>query len=106
MQEEISQFQHILSSLKHPQSQNNPHDSAPYIQEYIKGYIQTSILSSVRAALTSSMGQFAAAESETVGKAWDALQPFLQMSIWLQNSDIYKTEEEKEIREIEESLVA
>ena len=52
------------------------------------------------------MAQFAAAESETVGKAWNALQPFLQMSIWLQNSDIYKTEEEMEIREIEESLIA
>jgi len=96
----------MLTSTKHPQSQNNPQESAPYIQEYVRGYIQTNILSNVRGVLTRSMAQFAAAESETVGKAWDALQPFLQMSIWLQNSDIYKTEEEMEIREIEESLIA
>jgi hypothetical protein len=32
------------------------------------------------------------------------LQPFLQISILLQDSDIYKSEEEMEIREIEESL--
>jgi len=101
----MAQFQHILTSIKCPQSQTNPHESAPYIQEYIKGYIQTNILSNIRGVLTSSVAQFAAAESGTVRKAWNALQPFLQMSIWLQNSDIYKAEEEMEIREIEESLI-
>ena len=52
------------------------------------------------------MVQFTVAELNTVKKVWNTLQPLSQMSLWLQHSDIHKAEEEMEIREIEQSLLA
>lgn len=103
----MSQLQHILTSIKQQQHVNiiNSHKYIPYFQEYIKGYIQTNIISHLKVVLETSMTQFAVIDSRTVKRVWNTLQPHLQMSIWLQDLDIYKTEEEMEIREIEESLI-
>jgi hypothetical protein len=102
----MSQLQHILTSIKQQQhvAKINTHKHIPYFQEIIKGYIQTNIISYLK-VLENSATQFAATDLRTVRKVWKTLQPLLQMSIWLQDLDIYKAEEEKEIREIEESLV-
>ena len=105
MQQEITQLQHILNSQ---QQQDytiiKPHKYASCFQDYIEEYIQTNIISNIKSNASNSVAQTAAAESETVKKVWKALQPFLQISILLQGLDIYKSEEEMEIREIEESL--
>jgi len=103
----MSQLQHILTSIKQKQHATiiNSHEYIPYFQEYIKGYIQTNIISHLQEVLENSVTQFAATDSRTVEKVWKTLQPLLQMSIWLQDLDIYKTEEEMEIREIEKSLI-
>lgn len=50
--------------------------------------------------------QFATIELKAVEKVWRILQPYIQMSIWLQDTDIHKTDEEMEIREVEEFLTA
>jgi len=103
----MSQLQQILTSIKQQQhvAKINTHKYIPYFQENIKGYIQTNIISYLKVVLENSVTQFAATDLRTVKKVWNTLQPLLQMSIWLQDLDIHKTEEEMEIREIEESLV-
>lgn len=79
---------------------------AKHIQEYIQRYIQVNATLLINAELGKAMVQFTAAELKSVEKVWKTLQPFSQMSLWLQHSDIHKAEEEMEIREIEESLLA
>ena len=79
---------------------------ASHIQEYVQGYIQANATLIIQAELSKAGVQFTAAELKTVEKVWKTLQPSTQMSIWLQHSDIHKTEEEMEIKEIEESLLA
>jgi hypothetical protein len=108
LQEEMSQLQQILTSTKQQQQSvtvTNPYEYISYFQEYSKRYIQTNAISHIKVVLENSVTQFAATESGTVKGIWKALQPLLQMSIWLQDLDIYKIEEEVEIREIEESLI-
>jgi hypothetical protein len=102
----MSQLQHILTSIKQQHvAKINTYKYIPCFQENIKGYIQTNIISHLKIVLENSVTQFAATDLRTVKKVWKTLQPLLQMSIWLQNLDIYKTEEEMEISEIEESLI-
>jgi hypothetical protein len=79
---------------------------AKHIQEDIQRYIQANAKLLINAELSKAVVQFTAAELKTVEKVWKTLQPSLQMSLWLQHSDNYKAEEEMEIREIEESLLA
>ncbi len=79
---------------------------ALHIQEDIQRYIQANAKLLINAELSKAVIQFTAAELKTVEKVWKTLQPSLQMSLWLQHSDNYKAEEEMEIREIEESLLA
>jgi hypothetical protein len=75
-------------------------------QEYTHKYIQANTTLLIDGELNKAIVQFAGAELKTVEKVWKTLQPLSQMSLWLQHSDIYKAEEETEIREIEESLLA
>jgi hypothetical protein len=77
-----------------------------YASECIQQCIQANATLIFKAELSKAAVHFTATELKTVAKVWKALQPFTQMSIWLQHSDIHKTEEEMEIREIEESLLA
>lgn len=79
---------------------------AKHIQEYAQRYIQANTTLLINAELSKAVAQFTAAELKTVEKAWKTLQPLSQMSLWLQHSDIHKAEEEMEIKEIEESLLA
>jgi hypothetical protein len=81
-------------------------DEAKHIQEYIQRYIQANATLLINAELSKAVVQFTAAELKTVEKVWKTLQPSSQMSLWLQHSDIHKAEEEMEIKEIEESLLA
>jgi hypothetical protein len=106
----MAQLHHTLTSIKQQQQSATIIDTlegyASYIQEYIQRYIQANAILIIQAELSKAAVQFTAAELKTVEKVWKTLQPFAQMSIWLQHSDIHKTEEEMEIREIEESLLA
>jgi len=81
-------------------------EHAKHIQEYIQRYIQANATLLINAELSKAVVQFTAAELKTVEKVWKTLQPSSQMSLWLQHSDIHKAEEEMEIKEIEESLLA
>jgi hypothetical protein len=110
LQEEMAQLHHILTLVEQQQQSHIILDTldeyASYIQEYIQGYIQANATLLIKAEFSQAMVQFTAAELKTVGKVWKTLQPFIQMSIWLQHLDIHKSEEEMETREIEESLLA
>jgi archaellum biogenesis ATPase FlaH len=110
LQEEVARLQQLLTSMKqHQQSViivDTLDEYASYVQDFIQSYVQASAALIIKAELSKALMQFTAAELKTVEKVWKTLQPFAQMSIWLQHSDIYKTEEEMEIREIEESLLA
>jgi hypothetical protein len=81
-------------------------ENSKHIQEYIQSYIQANATLLIDAELSKAVAQFSAAELKTVEKVWKTLQSSSQMSLWLQHSDNYKAEEEMEIREIEESLLA
>jgi len=109
VQEEITQLQHVLTSLKQQHQSsftvNTVEKYTSHIQRYIQGYIQANAISSTKAVLSNTVAQFTDTELRTVEKVWKTLQPFIQISLWLQQLDIYKTEEEMEIREIEESLL-
>ena len=110
LQEEMTQLHHTLASIKQQQQTVIKTDTleayASHIQEYVQGYIQANATLIIQAELSKAGVQFTAAELKTVEKVWKTLQPSTQMSIWLQHSDIHKTEEEMEIKEIEESLLA
>jgi hypothetical protein len=109
LQEEIAQLHHTLTSMKQHQKSSTVIDTldeyTKHTQEYIQRYIQANA-TLVNAELSKAMVQFSAAELKTVEKVWKTLQPLVQMSLWLQHSDVHKAEEEMEIREIEESLLA
>jgi hypothetical protein len=77
----------------------------PHIQEYIQGYIEAKTISDIKIASTKAIEGFLSMDSITVEKVWKALQPSMQMSIWLQHSNIHNTEEEIEMKEIEQSLL-
>jgi hypothetical protein len=106
----MAQLHHTLTSIKQQQQSVTIIDTlegyASHIQEYVQRYIQANAILIIQAELSKAVVQFTAAELKTVEKVWKTLQPFTQMSMWLQHSDIHKTEEEMEIREIEESLLA
>ena len=106
----MTQLHHTLASIKQQQQAVIKTDTleayASHIQEYVQGYIQANATLIIQAELSKAEVQFTAAELKTVEKVWKTLQPSTQMSIWLQHSDIHKTEEEMEIKEIEESLLA
>ncbi|KAI9508924.1 hypothetical protein F5148DRAFT_1191466 [Russula earlei] len=102
IQEEIAQLQHALAPTKQQQQSFNPYSS--HIQQYVQSYIQAHAIPNIKEVLSCATAQFTATELRTVEKVWKTLQPFSQISLWLQQLDIYKTEEEMEIREIEESL--
>jgi len=110
LQEEITQLHHTLTLLKQQQQSSTIIDTmdkyAKPIQEYIQRYIQANATLLINAELHKAMIQFTAIELKTVEKVLKTLQPLSQMSLWLQNSDVYKVEEEMEIREIEKSLLA
>ena len=109
MQEEINQLQHTLTSVKQQQQSYLTVDTVEkytsHIQGYIQDYVQANAIPSMTAVLRSTVAQFTTTELRTVEKVWKTLHPFIQISLWLQQLDIYKTEEEMEIREIEESLL-
>jgi hypothetical protein len=92
--------------MKQQQESSTIDEYAKHIQEYIQRYIQASATLLINAELGKAAVQFTAAELKSVEKVWKTLQPLSQMSLWLQHSDIHKAEEEMEIREIEESLLA
>lgn len=75
-----------------------------YALEYIQRYIQAKATLIFKAELSKAAVHFTITELKTVEKVWKALQLFTQIPIWLQHSDIHKTEEEMEIREIESLL--
>jgi hypothetical protein len=106
----MAQLHHTLASIKQQQQSviktDTLEEHASYIQEYVQRYIQANATLIIQAELSKAEVQFTAAELKTVEKVWKSLQPSTQMSIWLQHSDIHKTEEEMEIKEIEESLLA
>jgi hypothetical protein len=77
----------------------------PHIQGYIYKYIKAKAIYDIQIAFGKVITEFIAMESLTVEKAWKALQPFMQMSIWLQHSEIFNIEEENEMKEIEQSLL-
>ena len=84
-------------------------EDAKHIQEYIQRYIQANATLFINAELSKAMIQFTAAELKIVEKVWKTLQPLSQMSLWLQHSDFFykaEAEEEMEIKEIEDSLLA
>lgn len=101
---------HTLTSIKQQQENstiiNTLDEYTKHIQEYIQRYIQANTTLFINAELSKAMVKFTAAELKTVEKVWKTLQPLSQMSLWLQHSDIYKAEEDMEIREIEQSLLA
>jgi len=108
VQEEIAQLQHILTSIKHQQSYltvNTVERYTSHIQGYIQGYVQANAIPSMKAVLRSTVAQFSTTELGTVEKVWKTLHPFIQISLWLHQLDVNKTEEEMEIKEIEESLL-
>jgi hypothetical protein len=76
----------------------------PYIQEYIQKYIKSMTVSDIKIASSKAIEGFIMMESMTVERVSKALQPSMQMSIWLQYSDIHNPEEEIEMTEIEQSL--
>lgn len=104
------QLHHTLTLMKHQQQNstiiNTLSEHEKHIQEYIQKYIQANATFLINAELSKAVVQFTAAELKTVEKVWKTLQPLAQMSLWLQHSDNYKAEEEMEIREIEEFLLA
>jgi len=109
LQEEIAQLHHTLTSIKQQQHSSTTIDTLDEYTKHIQGYTQRYIQENatlLNAELGKAMVQFTAAELKTVKKVWKTLQPLSQMSLWLQHSDIYKAEEEMEIKEIEESLLA
>lgn len=94
-------------SLKQQQQSHISIDpSTSHIQKYIQGYIQAKAISNIQTAFSNIIMQFATIELKAVEKVWRILQPYIQMSIWLQDTDIHKTDEEMEIREVEEFLTA
>jgi hypothetical protein len=98
-----------LTSIKQQQHSSTTIDTLDEYTKHIQGYTQRYIQENatlLNAELGKAMVQFTAAELKTVKKVWKTLQPLSQMSLWLQHSDIYKAEEEMEIKEIEESLLA
>ncbi len=101
------QLHNILTTIKQQQQSHIVLDTldeyALHIQEYIQRYIQANAALLIKAGLSKAMVQFTAAELKTVEKVQKTLQPISQISLWLQHSN--KTEEEMEIREIEESLL-
>jgi hypothetical protein len=109
LQEEMAQMHHTLILMKQQQKSSTIADTldeyTKYIQEYIQSYIQANT-TLINTELSKAVVQFSATELKTVEKVWKALQPLSQMSLWLQHSDIYKAEEDMEIREIEKSLLA
>jgi hypothetical protein len=106
----MAQMHHTLILMKQQQKSSTIADTldeyTKHIQEYIQRYIQANTTPLINTELSKAVIQFSAAELKTVEKVWKALQPLSQMSLWLQHSDIYKAEEEMEIKEIEESLLA
>ena len=110
LQEEMAQLHQTLAFIKQQQQSvikiDTLEEYAPHIEEYVQRYIQANATLIIQAELSKAEVQFTAAELKTVGKVWKSLQPSTQMSIWLQHSDAHKAEEEMEIREIEESLLA
>lgn len=106
----MAQLHHTLTLMKQQQQSFTAVETldeyTKHIQEYIQRYIQANTTPLINAELGKSMIQFTAAELKTIEKVWKTLQPLSQMSLWLQHSDIHKAEEEMEIREIEESLLA
>jgi len=113
LQEEIAQLHHTLTSIQQQQKSSTIvgtlDEYAKHIQEYTQRYIEANATLLINAELGKAMVQFTAAELKTVEKVWKNLQPLSQMSLWLQYSDTssaYKAEEEMEIQEIEESLLA
>jgi hypothetical protein len=103
LKEEITQLQHLLTSIK--QEHQPLHEYSSHIQEYIQKYIQQKAISNIKAVFSRTIVQFSATELTTVQKAWKTLQPITQMSTWLPHADLYNTED-MEIREIEDSLIA
>jgi hypothetical protein len=100
---------HTLTLMKQQPSSpaiNILDEYAKHIQEYTQRYIQANTTLLINAELSKAVIQFTAAELKTVEKVWKTLQPLSQMSLWLQHSDIHKAEEDMDIREIEESLLA
>jgi len=101
---------HALTSIKQQQQSFTTIDTldkyAKHIQEHTQRYIQENSTFLMNAELNKAVVQFTTAELKTVEKVWKTLQPLSQMFLWLQHSDIHKAEEEMEIREIEESLLA
>jgi len=101
---------HILTLKGQQQQSSTTVDTldgyAKHIQEYIQRYIEANATLLINAELSKAVLQFTAVELKTVEKVWKTLQPLSQMSLWLQHSDIYKAEEEMEIKEIEKSLLA
>ena len=77
----------------------------PHIQGYIQWYIKAKVIYDIKIAFNKAIAGFITMESITMEKVWKALQPSMQMSIWLQHSEIYNTEEESEMKEIEQSLL-
>jgi hypothetical protein len=78
----------------------------PHIQEYIQKYIKSMTTSDIQIASSKAIEGFTTMDSITVGKVFKALQPSMQMSIWLQYSaDIHNTEEDIETKEVEQSLL-
>lgn len=100
---------HTLTSIKQQQHSSTTIDTLDEYSKHIQEYTQRCIQENatlLNAELSKAMVQFTVAELNTVKKVWNTLQPLSQMSLWLQHSDIHKAEEEMEIREIEQSLLA
>jgi hypothetical protein len=101
---------HTLTLMKQQQQSSTTIDTldeyAKHVQEYTQRYIQANTTLLINTELSKAVVQFTAAELKTVEKVWKTLQPLSQMSLWLQHSDIHRAEEEMEIKEIEESLLA
>jgi capsule polysaccharide export protein KpsC/LpsZ len=105
LQKEVAQLHYMMKQQQQSVTIIDTLDKyASHIQDFIQRYIQASATLIIKAELGKAMMEFTAAELKTVEKVWKTLQPFAQMSIWMQHPD--KTEEEMEIREIEESLLA
>ncbi|KAI0307182.1 hypothetical protein B0F90DRAFT_1685989 [Multifurca ochricompacta] len=108
LQEEMTKLKHTLTSIRQ-QEQTFINDTLgvhiPYIEACIQKHIQVKAIPNIEIASSKLVKEFGNMESQTIEMVWKALQSSMQMAIWLQHSDIYNTEEEMEMKEIEESLI-